>query len=81
MIRIFNYKKKASINIDLIKPPKRILRLLRIDKSDTSYIIGQVENDQENVSEAYRKEIRNGTLQADYTKAHAVMTMQNRRFN
>ena len=57
-----------------------MLRLLKFDKGFTISIVGLAEEDQENVSEDYRKEIKYRILEADYEKAQAIMTMLNRRF-
>ncbi len=81
MIGIFKFKKKVDSNLGIIRPANRIMRLLRLDKSFTTSIVDLVDEYQENVSEDYRREIKNAILQVEYMKTQAtMMVMQNRRF-
>ena len=77
---MYHYKKKVDINSGATGPAGRILRTLRLDRSLTTPVGGLVVGDQENVSEDYRKEIRNANLQAEYIKAQARSEMQRHRF-
>jgi len=73
-------KKKIGSNMGSIKPGNRMLRLFRRDEGFATSVVGLSEEDQENVSEGYRKEIENAKLQTEILKAQTIMAFQNRRF-
>jgi hypothetical protein len=76
---MFTNKRKIGNNSGVVKSTDRLLRLLRSDTGFQASPISLEKTDQEDAYYELQKEVGNAMLEAEYKKARAIMSIQQRR--